>query len=818
MSSAGDVNPGGRGYRRARLAAMAGNLYRSGQQAVSGMRDQYAQTRVGLDAGNDGHGRTHIPGAFPDVAIHVQGNDQMVIFPSYAKRHVKKDWAQIERQQQQQQQQQQQNAQGNAQGTVKDGEYWRQEWEKNEDEKAIVDVDVRGWVYSPQLGPMTRRNRMLIGLARQLSGITAPRNEAQQPQDSPGGALRAQHQMNEERREQERIQREAANIERRGQEEKRAAYHGDYSERPQRNESENGSTYPYRAQQGSESDSGPSSPIRAATQYSTTSTPTSAATEMSEAELAVANANLMARIAPFMTNPLVALPITVFFYNESQSQSRTVITNDAGHFVLRAALDFVPTHVRVLANEKLSAIQEVYITEPHGVSLISDVDDTIKKSNISGGAKEIFRNTFVHSLGDLTIDGVKEWYNDMHQLGVSIHYCSNSPWQLYPVLASYFKLVGLPPGSLHLKQYTGMLQGIFEPVAERKKSTLERLLRDFPERKFLLVGDSGEADLEVYTELAIANPGRILAIFIRDVTTPEKTGFFETSFGGVRRQASSLTLNESNKPQAPRPLRQRPSAPALRDEKKSTGPVTGDLIDFSEEPQQVKLQEPAASNQAKSSKKPPPPRPAKPASLRSTPSIVEPNGTPPEPSPQDEKPPPLPARRTATHPLAQMQSSSQQTSGSSRNGPPRNGAGPQDISRKPLADRTVPPPPPPQRRGTPASMRSSANSDVEYDPQPPPSASAGSLLSAGTTRSAGRSPGVTPPASPQLGPQQTTQALNRKLDLWNRRLERAHEELDALGVALYTWRRGQDVIEEAVGIVTRAHREMERRGQTARDR
>lgn len=44
-------------------------------------------------------------------------------------------------------------------------------------------------------------------------------------------------------------------------------------------------------------------------------------------------------------------------------------------------------------------------------------------------------------------------------------------------------------------------------------------------------------------------------------------------------------------------------------------------------------------------------------------------------------------------------------------------------------------------------------------------------------------------------------AANKRLDLWRRRLERAHEALDRQGVQLYTWRRGDEVIAEAVGIV-----------------
>jgi phosphatidate phosphatase APP1 len=145
--------------------------------------------------------------------------------------------------------------------------------------------------------------------------------------------------------------------------------------------------------------------------------------------------------------------------------------------------------------------------------LIRDVDG-IKHSTIPSGAKEIFTNTFIRELQDLTIQGVKEWYTKLYSLGVKLRYVSNSPWQLYPPLRSYFSLASLPPGSFHLKHYSGMLQGTFEPAAERKRGSLDRIMADFPERRFVLVGDSGEADLEVYADVVMANPGRVLAVYI----------------------------------------------------------------------------------------------------------------------------------------------------------------------------------------------------------------------------------------------------------------------------------------------------------------
>lgn len=774
---------GERGYRRRKLAAIAGNLYRTGQQAVTDLKDSYAQSRTRAMDGEGELQNPHIPGAFPDVAITSGGTEQMVLFPSYAKRHIRRDWSQVP------------PTEPTQPGAQQDEYFWRQEWEKNEDEKAIVDVDVRGWIYSPQTGPITRRNRILIGLARQLSGISVLKTDTTTLNPDMPSQIKPQSQIHDEMGEQERIEQEAARIEKKGQQEKHVASSGGYSEAmgdaiPRSGLSRRGSQTP---------DSVPGSPILGPRQQSNLN-------ELTEAEMAIANANLMARIAPFMTTPLVAQPITVFFYNEKQSQSRTVLTNDAGHFNVRAALEFEPTHVRVLANESLSTGAEVNMITSQGVSLISDIDDTIKRSNISSGAREIFRNTFIRELGDLTIDGVQEWYSELQQLGVRFHYCSNSPWQLFPVLASFFKMNGLPAGSLHLKQYSGMLQGIFEPVAERKKGTLNRLLQDFPERKFLLVGDSGEADLEVYTDLALANPGRVLAIFIRDVTTPEKPGYFDSAYEVSRKKPSSFSLEDSRVHIEP-PSRQNSAPITTPQMKPQPGPVMGTLIDFSEEPEEVNLDSSAALAQVKNSAKPisasdllrgrkaPPPRPAKPAALRSGPS--------------------------ATGPLANLTLKTTNISNSEPASGPGSGNASSVASRaaSELGDantaKSSPDFPPPLPRRRIASLKNLSprlfghgrnNSDVDFDPLDIGSTA---VPPAGMSyyRSGSRSGASTPTGSPILG----AQGMNRKVDLWRRRVARAHELLEQQGVVLYTWKKGQDVSAEAVGIVKQALEDIKRR-------
>ena len=60
------------------------------------------------------------------------------------------------------------------------------------------------------------------------------------------------------------------------------------------------------------------------------------------------------------------------------------------------------------------------------IRLISDIDDTIKLSNILGGARTIFRNVFVRHLEELVIKGMGEWYTNMWRKGVRFHYVVSS--------------------------------------------------------------------------------------------------------------------------------------------------------------------------------------------------------------------------------------------------------------------------------------------------------------------------------------------------------------------------------------------------------
>jgi phosphatidate phosphatase APP1 len=628
--SAGTLTPSGEGRERGtRRRKIYGYL-----KAANEIRQSYT-SQLTQDGSTDDQG---MPGTFPDVEVFRSGNEEMVLFPSYARKHLR----------------QKPIVHHEKPGTLEDidrpqssgdADYWKREWARFEDENAIVDVDVRGWIYSPSRTPLNRKNRLLLAVARRLSGIPA---STVSPDHSRASSRHSTHRSKLEDRsskhEEEIAAREAQSLVQRGEGEADAAWKGDYSQGSGGNSNgpspfSSREASPIRAQRslggerqkslsefsmGSDDDEPGKHSRETRNSWAQPSS-------MSKEELAVAHQHLMDRLKPFMTMPLAGTPITIFFFNDEKSQSKTVNTNDSGHFNVRASLGFVPTHIRVLASESLSATEPVHITEAKGISLISDIDDTIKHSAIASGAKEIFKNTFIRELQDLTIEGVKEWYTKLYSMGVKLHYVSNSPWQLYPLLRSYFSLAGLPPGSFHLKQYSGMLQGIFEPAAERKRGSLERIMGDFPERRFVLVGDSGEADLEVYTDVVMANPGRVLAVYIRDVTTSEKKKFFDqavSNIGPGSRTRSNGTRDYFSHSSTSDDPEKRPSLPDRRNAMSELGhdstPSQENLINFEDEPEDFSKEKSYNADLLelhegdRSRGNPlPPPRPAKPAELRS---------------------------------------------------------------------------------------------------------------------------------------------------------------------------------------------------------
>ncbi|ELR20531.1 uncharacterized protein ACA1_052190 [Acanthamoeba castellanii str. Neff] len=171
----------------------------------------------------------------------------------------------------------------------------------------------------------------------------------------------------------------------------------------------------------------------------------------------------------------------------------------------------------VLEDEQQTVFKgEALLLEDVGVSVISDIDDTIRISMVCDKRKLVLYS-FLKQLR--AVPGMAQLYRGWEaEFGARFHYVSGGPWQYYPSISEFFELSNFPKGTVHLRHLRVKDSSLFAFLKSphfAKKRLIEPILKQFPKRKFIFVGDSGEKDPEIYAELAAQYPEQVKAIFIR---------------------------------------------------------------------------------------------------------------------------------------------------------------------------------------------------------------------------------------------------------------------------------------------------------------
>ncbi len=178
---------------------------------------------------------------------------------------------------------------------------------------------------------------------------------------------------------------------------------------------------------------------------------------------------------------------------------------------------------------------KVNLIAPSGLSLVSDIDDTIKVTEVPGDKDVVLKNTFCRDFSPL-----HEMSESYTALGpIAFHYVSGGPWQLYRPLSDFLTNAEFPTGTLHLNYFPknflshdtrelliDSICGSLGRTYDHKVEQITRLLERFPGREFILVGDSGELDVEVYRRIRELFGARVREIWIRDVVNDEAVNSF----------------------------------------------------------------------------------------------------------------------------------------------------------------------------------------------------------------------------------------------------------------------------------------------------
>lgn len=166
--------------------------------------------------------------------------------------------------------------------------------------------------------------------------------------------------------------------------------------------------------------------------------------------------------------------------------------------------------------------------------IITDIDDTILHTGLTSRFKwRVVKNTFFKRAEKrVPLEGAAHFYEKLHngKQGAEsnpLFYVSHSPWNLYKYLEVFLNRNSFVKGPILLRDFINPLvpkQWLKKPISEKpqKQKEIINILKTYPQLPFILIGDSGEHDPDIYIEIAEAHPERILAIYLRNVNHKQK--------------------------------------------------------------------------------------------------------------------------------------------------------------------------------------------------------------------------------------------------------------------------------------------------------
>lgn len=186
--------------------------------------------------------------------------------------------------------------------------------------------------------------------------------------------------------------------------------------------------------------------------------------------------------------------------------------------------------------------------------VISDIDDTVMHTGVANKIKMFWRLFAQDAESRVAFPGVASLYHALlHGPTGSefnpILYVSRGPWGIYDMLDTFFRAHNIPIGPiLFLREWNVKLKSPLPRRAEDHKAELIRNMLDlYDDLPFVLIGDSGQHDPEIYADVVRENPDRVLAVYIRDVSASStRAAELEKLAAEIKEAGSSLVLADDS--------------------------------------------------------------------------------------------------------------------------------------------------------------------------------------------------------------------------------------------------------------------------------
>ncbi|WP_407342956.1 App1 family protein [Pengzhenrongella phosphoraccumulans] len=156
--------------------------------------------------------------------------------------------------------------------------------------------------------------------------------------------------------------------------------------------------------------------------------------------------------------------------------------------------------------------------------IVSDIDDTVMITSAPWPLLAVWNTFVVHETTRRPVPGMADLFDDLlrEHPGAPVMYLSTRAWNAAPAIRRFLGRFGYPAGPLLLTDWGPTRTGWFRDGADHKRAMLRRLTAEFPQIQWILVGDDGQRDPKLYTELALEQPDRVRAVAIRQLSGAEQ--------------------------------------------------------------------------------------------------------------------------------------------------------------------------------------------------------------------------------------------------------------------------------------------------------
>jgi phosphatidate phosphatase APP1 len=221
----------------------------------------------------------------------------------------------------------------------------------------------------------------------------------------------------------------------------------------------------------------------------------------------------------FAAQPVMHAPVVI----EAAGRRHAAVADRSGYVDCVVEADLPPgwASVRVSADDGDPVEAPIRVVDPAvRFGVVSDVDDTVMVTALPRPLLAAWNTFVLDEHARMAVPGMAVLYERLATAhpGAPVLYLSTGAWNVAPTLTRFLGRHLYPAGPLLLTDWGPTTDRWFRSGREHKRVTLARLAREFPDIRWLLIGDDGQHDEEIYAEFAAAHPDSVAAVAIRHLS------------------------------------------------------------------------------------------------------------------------------------------------------------------------------------------------------------------------------------------------------------------------------------------------------------